>query len=296
MSQVDKKKVLHVIRVGLIINILLAAIKLSFGFIGEAQSLISDGLNSTSDIIISLLMLFFMKVATKKPDHDHHYGHEKYEGLAYFALGLIFFAVSIYIMVDSINLAMTYLNGNLTIEGPKLFTVFISALSLVLKLLLFFYYKRAGKIFKSPTLKADAKNHFIDVWATSFTLIGLSMTQFGLIIFDYIAAFIVGIFILKLSIDVIKEAISFLVDQAPSTQEIKDIHETILMIEGVLTIDDLKVRKHMVERYVDVEIGVKGHMSLEKAHQIAEKVHHKVEEAFPDVIHCMVHVNPHHDA
>ena len=91
----------------------------------------------------------------------------------------------------------------------------------------------------------------------------------------------------------IKEAISFLVDQAPSLEEIKEIESTILAIEGVLTVDDLKVRKHMVERYVDVEIGVKGHMSLEKAHHIAEKVHHTIEDEFPDVIHCMVHVNPH---
>lgn len=293
MKQEEKKKVLKVIRIGLILNIVLASIKLSFGVIGNAQSLISDGLNSTSDIIISLLMLFFMKVATKKPDHDHHYGHEKYEGLAYFALGLIFFTVSIYILIDGITSIMMFINGNLISEGPKLFTVYVSIIALTIKLILFSYYRRAGKIFKSPTLKADAKNHLIDVWATLFTLIGLSLTQFGWVVFDYIASSMIGLFILKLSIDVIKEAMSFLVDQAPSLTEIKEIEETILAIEGVLAVDDLKVRKHMVERYVDVEIGVKGHMSLEKAHHIAEKVHVTIEEKFPDVIHCMVHVNPH---
>lgn len=293
MKPTDKHKVLQVIRIGLFVNILLAAIKLSFGVLGNAQSLISDGLNSTSDIIISFLMLLFLKIATKKPDHDHHYGHEKYEGLAYFALGLIFFGISVYILIDSLTSIIMFSNGSLSSLGPEQFTVFVSLFSLILKMGLFAYYRKAGRMFKSPTLKADAKNHLIDVWATLFTLVGLSLTQFGLIVFDYIASFIIGLFILKLSIDVTKEAISFLVDQAPSLQEIKDIEETILAIQGVLTVDDLKVRKHMVERYVDVEIGVKGHMSLEKAHMIAEKVHHTIEEKFPDVIHCMVHVNPH---
>ncbi|MBU0579642.1 MAG: cation transporter, partial [Candidatus Margulisbacteria bacterium] len=72
-----------------------------------------------------------------------------------------------------------------------------------------------------------------------------------------------------------------------------EIHEVILSVSGVLTVDDLKVRRHMTQKYVDVEIGVQSSLTLEKSHKIAENVHHKVEKAFPEVLHCMVHVNPH---
>ena len=95
-----------------------------------------------------------------------------------------------------------------------------------------------------------------------------------------------------MAVQIIIESTSFLTDQAPSKDEIKAIYSVILSIEGVIQVDDLKVRKHMTQRYVDVEIAVRSSHTLEHAHKIAETVHHQVEDVFPDVIHCMVHVNP----
>jgi divalent metal cation (Fe/Co/Zn/Cd) transporter len=90
LTKESKRHILNALKIGLIVNILLAGLKLTFGMIGNAQALFSDGLNSLSDVLISVMLLFFMKIATQKPDEDHPYGHEKYEGLAYFALGIIF--------------------------------------------------------------------------------------------------------------------------------------------------------------------------------------------------------------
>lgn len=294
MTKESRKLILRAITVGLIVNLLLASLKLTFGYLGNAQALFSDGLNSFSDIFVSLLMLVFMRIATKKPDHDHPYGHEKFEGLAYFALGLIFSLVAIYIFYQSIFSLIHYFTNGDTIEQPQLFTVIISLIALVVKGFLFVFFKKISKTYDSPTLRADAKNHLIDAWATLASLIGLSIAQFGLIYFDYLASFVIGIFIMRLAIQILKESISYLVDQAPSTEEINEIHDFIMTVKGVIQVDELKVRKHMTQRYVDVEIAVLGDMSLEKAHKIAESVHHQVEKRFPDVLHCMVHVNPHH--
>ncbi len=90
MTKESRKEILNAVAFGLIINILLATLKLSFGFWGNAQALVSDGVNSLSDVFISIMILAVLKLATKKPDHDHPYGHEKYEGLLYFLLGIIF--------------------------------------------------------------------------------------------------------------------------------------------------------------------------------------------------------------
>ncbi len=292
MTKESRKEILRAVAFGLVVNIFLAALKLIFGFWGNAQALISDGMNSLSDVFISIMILAVLKLATKKPDHDHPYGHEKYEGLAYFLLGIIFFATSIVIGYTSINSIVGYIN-NPNVSAPHIFTVVVSFFSLIVKIILFKYYLVISKKYKSPTLKADSKNHLLDAWATLFSLIGLTLAQFNLIVFDYIASLIIGFFILRLSIQILLESISFLTDQAPSEDEIKSIFEVILSIDGVLMVDDLKVRKHMTQRYVDVEIGVKSNLTLEVAHKIAETVHHQVEKEFPDVIHCMVHVNPH---
>lgn len=292
MTNESRKEVLAAVKVGLIVNIFLAIIKLFFGFWGHAQALISDGLNSSSDILISLMILLVLRFSTKKPDFDHPYGHEKYEGLAYFVLGLIFMATATYLVIDAAGSIILHFKHPGETVGPHIFTVIVSVIALLIKFGLFRYFKSIGIKFKSPTIKADAKNHLIDVYATSFSVIGLSIAQFGYTYFDDIASLFIGFFILRLSIQIIKEAISFLTDQAPSEDEIKAIFDAILSIQGVLNVDDLKVRRHMTQRYVDVEIAVRSTHTLEYAHKVAETVHHHVEEVFPDVIHCMVHVNP----
>ena len=290
---VQRKEILQAITIGLFANIFLTLIKITSGIIGNSQALLSDGLNSFSDVFISLMLLLVLKVATKKPDHDHPYGHEKYEGLAYFVLGIIFILTATYIFVEAIMSIIDLMSHGPSSITPSMLTIYVAIFALLTKLGLYLYYRKVSDKYDTPTLKADAKNHFIDVFATSISLIGLILSQFDLIIFDYIAAMIIGIFILRLGLQILIESISYLVDQAPSDEEIQKIKKTIIDIEGVLAIDDIKVRKHMTQKYVDVEIGVKATLSLEAAHQIAERVHHKVENTFPEVLHCMVHVNPH---
>jgi len=293
MTKESRIEILKAVKIGLAFNIGLAALKLTFGIWGNAQALISDGLNSFSDVFISIMLLVILTIATKKPDHDHPYGHEKFEGLAYFILGVIFLITSIYIGIFAIESIIEYVMHPDRFGPPHLITVIVSIIALLIKLVLYKYYMRISKKYKSPTLKADSKNHLLDAWATLFSVIGLSLAQFGLIIFDYIAAIIIGLFILRLALQILAESVAYLVDQAPSDIEVAQIHEVILSIEGVVTVDDLKVRNHMTQKYVDVEIGVKSSLTLSAAHKIAENVHHHVENEFPEVIHCMVHVNPH---
>ncbi len=290
---IQRKEILRAISIGLFANIFLTLIKITSGIIGNSQALLSDGLNSFSDVFISLMLLLVLKVATKKPDHDHPYGHEKYEGLAYFVLGIIFIFTSAYIFLEAVMSIIDLMSHGTSFVTPSMLTIYVAVFALLTKLCLFFYYRKVSNTYDTPTLKADAKNHFIDVFATSISLIGIILSQFNLVIFDYIAAMIIGVFILRLGLQILLESISYLVDQAPSDEEVQDIKKTIIDINGVLTIDDIKVRKHMTQKYVDVEIGVISTLSLEAAHQIAERVHHKVENTYPEVLHCMVHVNPH---
>ncbi|MCF7931289.1 MAG: cation diffusion facilitator family transporter [Acholeplasmataceae bacterium] len=293
MKTGSSNKILQAVGVGLIVNVILTILKLTSGIVGHSQALVSDGLNSFSDVFISLMLLVILRIATKKPDHDHPYGHEKFEGIAYFLLGIIFLITAIFIGNLSIVSIIDYIKNPSTAIKPDILTLIISTLSLLIKIALFRYFLIVSKKYESPTLKADAKNHLLDAWATLFTVIGIALSQFNLVIFDYIASIIIGLFILRLAIQILIESVAYLVDQAPSDEVIKRINEVIQSVSGVIKVDDLKVRKHMTQKYVDVEIAVQSSLTLEAAHKIAESVHHKVEAKFPEVIHCMVHVNPH---
>lgn len=281
---------MNVIYVGLVVNIVLALFKLIGGVLGNAQALFSDGLNSLSDVLISIMMVLALSIATKKPDYDHPYGHEKFEGLAYFLLGIIFSITAGWIFISSItSIVKTVSIGRADI--PQTFTIWVALGALIMKLALSFLFRYYGKKHENPTIQADAKNHLLDVYATFASLIGIVLSRW-FIYFDAIASIIIGVFILKLAIQVLLESVSYLTDQSPKPEVVSEISTVIKAVEGVLSIDDLKVRKHMTQKYVDVEIGVNASLTLKEAHKIAETVHHRVEDVYPDVIHCMVHVNP----
>ncbi|MCD4826613.1 MAG: cation diffusion facilitator family transporter [Acholeplasmataceae bacterium] len=293
MKEQDRKKILTSVYIGLSANILLTMIKIGFGVWGNAQSLVSDGINSFSDIFMSLIIFFILKISTKKPDHNHPYGHQKFEGLAYFAIGIFFSFTAFFISYRAIVSIIEYTMNSSEIVYPNIITVYISIFSLIIKIALAIFYFKLNKTYKNPTLKAEYKNHFFDIWSTSLTVIVLVLSQFDLIIFDYIGSLIISVFILRLSISILKEATPFLVDQSPDMSELKHIKDYVLSLKGVLSIDDLKARMHMTQLYVDIEIGVKENLSLKEAHAIAEDVHKLVENQFEEIIHCMVHVNPH---
>lgn len=285
------KHVKRIIIIGLLVNIILTSLKLVGGYLGNTTSLVSDGYNSLTDIVISLLLFITINIASKKADKDHPYGHEKYEGIISFLLGLILLVTAGYILVEGI-INITSYSSNVNYEKPKIYTLYIAFISIGLKFILFYINKVGSKKYNQVSLKAESYNHLSDIFATTASLVGIIFALYGFIIIDYIAAVIISLIIFKNGFSVTKEAISFLVDEAPSKPYVQSVKKEVLSVSGVIQIDDLKSRKHVNKVYIDIEISVDRNLSLIEAHNIAENVHQHIESTFKDVIHCMVHVNP----
>lgn len=288
----SQKNLRIAIYIGLWINAFLMVTKLFSGWIGNANALIGDGLNSTTDLIISIMILLGLRISKKKPDKKHHYGYQKYEGVIYFTLGLIFLASAIVLIVTSIDSMIAIIWFDQIKPEPRSLTVGVSLGALGIKIGLYVFISRLAKRTEHRMIRADARNHLIDIFATLVTLFGVLLARINAVIFDDIAALVISGFIIHLSIVIIRESLGYLTDQAPEADYVDTVRRYICAIEGVSDVDDLKIRKHMTKWYVDVEISVAKTQSLEYAHRVAETVHLTVETAFPDVIHCMVHVNP----
>ena len=109
---------------------------------------------------------------------------------------------------------------------------------------------------------------------------------------DPIASVIICLFILKVAIDIFRDAIRKLTDSACDDAYTEMVQDYIRGQEGVCGIDLLRTRIFGEKVYVDVEISVDADLSLREAHQIAERVHDGLEHDFSDIMHVMVHVNP----
>lgn len=285
------KTIRRIVVVSLLANILLTILKLTFGYIGKSHALVSDGFNSFSDILVSIVMLFALKVSQKKPDFDHPYGHEKFEGIITLFLSLVVAGTAIFIMFEGVVGLTNYLSGNV-LTNPDLVTIYVAVLSLIIKVLVTIMNYIGYKKFRSVGLKADYMNHLTDILSIFLVLLAVVLAQFQLVYIDYIAGIVIGIIIFITAFRLLRDALSYLVDQAPDKEIYDAIYNEIQSVLGVIRIDDLKIRKHVIKLYVDCEITVDGKLSLKNAHEIAEKVHDHIEHQFQDVLHIMVHVNP----
>ena len=154
------------------------------------------------------------------------------------------------------------------------------------------YTIRVSKKINSAALKADAWHHRSDALSSIGSFIGILGSRLGFKIFDPLASVIISLCIIKVSIDIFKDAIDKMVDKSCDKEVIDKVISVIEKNESVKNIDDIKTRQFGNKAYVDVEISVDENLLLKDAHKIAEEIHDSVENEINIVKHCMVHVNP----
>lgn len=288
MTEVDKLRICNKIGITtIVLNTLLAFVKIIVGVIGKSSAVISDGFHSLSDIFTTIGVIIGIKYAGKPEDKKHPYGHEKIEPLVTKILAIVLFMTAIVIAYNSLQ---TIINGDLT--RPSQITLYIAALSVLVKEWMYHYTKKGGKLIGSSALVADAWHHRSDAFSSIGVLFGAMAARYGYPIFDPIASIIVCIIILKVAINLFTNSANELIDCSADDEVVEQMTKYIINVEGVLKIDDLKTRKHGNKLYVDVEISVNKNVTFCEAHSIAEIVHVGIENNIDNVKHCMVHVNP----
>lgn len=274
----------------IIVNVLLSIIKLIAGIIAHSGAMISDAVHSASDVFSTFIVILGIRISKKDSDKNHQYGHERFECIASIILSVTLFATGLGIGYSGINKIIV--SSYSYLEVPGIFALIVALTSIVTKELMYWYTRNAAKKINSGALMADAWHHRSDALSSVGSFAGIFGARMGYPILDPIASIIICLFIIKASYDIFMDAINKLVDSSCDDEIIQQMTELILNEDGVLTLDEIKTRVFGSKIYVDIEIGADGKQTLEFTHSIAEKVHSKIEENFPNVKHCMVHVNP----
>lgn len=276
--------------VGVAGNVLLTAFKLTAGILGKSGAMVSDAVHSLSDVFATFVAYLGVRISKRSPDKEHPYGHERLECVASLILGLILAATGIGIGRVGV---MNIISGNYeSLEVPRLIALIASIVSIITKELMFWYTRHYAKKIDSRVFMADAWHHRSDAFSSIGSLIGIAGAMMGFPVLDSVASVIICLFILKVAYDIIKSAISNMLDTSCDEEYEQKIREYVLSVEGVKSIDLLHTRQFGNKVYIDIEIGVDGNESFRSAHDIAERVHEGVEEKFENVKHVMVHANP----
>jgi len=285
-EQIATKTAIH----SIIVNVLLSILKFLAGVIAGSAAMIADALHSVTDLVSTVIVMISIRLAGKKADKTHQYGHERFECVATLLIAVLIFVVGAGIGWSGIQ---SILAGNFDEMGvPGILALVAAAVSIVVKEALYWYVRGTAKKIDSSALMADAVHSRADGLSSIGSLIGIAGARAGFPVMDAVAALIICIFILKTAFSITLDAIGKMTDRACDEETTNAMRTIILAQENVDGIDVLRTRTFGNKIYMDVEICVSGDISLDAAHNISEAVHDAIEREFPKVKHCMVHVNP----
>lgn len=281
----------RILYVTLITNILLMAVKFLAGWFGQSGAMLSDAVHTLSDVGTTVLVLAGMRISAKASDAEHPYGHEKLETVTGLALAVILVVTAFGIGSNGLR---SLLQPPAEQAVPGLFPLLAALLSIGTQEALYHYARRGAQALHSTAMMADAWHHRSDALSSIGSLIGIAGARLGAPIMDPLASLGICVAILVAAYRIGRGAVRQLVDVSADAQTLACIETLIIGTDGVLHIDNMKTRQHGNRLYIDVEIAVNHTYTFEHAHRVAEAVHHTLEESIPDILHCMVHANPHH--
>jgi cation diffusion facilitator family transporter len=275
--------------VGVVVNIFLILIKFIAGIFGSSQALIVDAAHSVSDLFTDAVVLFGLKIGRKAPDEKHHFGHARIETLFSTFVGLALIGTAFYLGIKAafnIYKQTEYHPTGLALIG--------AGLSIAMKEMLYHYTVYTGRRIKSQLVIANAWHHRSDALSSVAVFFGVlgALIKPSWHILDSFAALLVSFFIVKVGLEILRDAFRELTDTAPQPEIISKIRQCALKIDGVNDTQDLKVRTSGGLYQIEIHIIVDGQITVSEGHQIAKAVEMCLVEDVEDLDSVIVHVDP----
>ena len=277
---------------GAVVNIILATAQVIGGLLTQSQALIADGFHTLSDLITDFVVLVAAKMASKAPDDDHPYGHERIETIATVILGLALAGVAVGIVLDAVQRLM----HPESLLQPGVFAIFIALFGILCKEGLYHYTRKAGEKVNSSLLKANALHHRSDAISSVIVAVGVTASViFSIPWLDALAAIAVAVLIFYMGAKLILDSAMELVDTAWDSNKVDAMLLTIGTISGVHSVHMLRTRKMSNNVLLDVHIQVSPHVSVSEGHHIAEQVMTRIHQDHDEVSDIVVHIDPEDD-
>jgi cation diffusion facilitator family transporter len=270
-------------------NALLASSKIIVGLLAGSLAVLGDGIDSSTDVVISIVALAAAAIIAKPSDRDHPYGHARAETTATTLLSFVIFFAGAQLFLSSLhNLQEGGLRG---LPGPS--AIWVTAASIAGKLFLAWTQFSLGRKCSSSMLIANGKNMRNDVIMSAAILGGLLLAHaFKEPLVDIVLAMAVSLWVMKSALGVFREANDEIMDGKADTGLYRSVFDAVKSVPGAGNAHRVRVRKLASLYDIDLDIEVDGRSSVSKAHQIAQAVEAAIKERIDNVYDIVVHVEP----
>jgi cation diffusion facilitator family transporter len=271
---------------GIFLNIMLFTGKLVAGFISKSVAITADAFNNLSDAGSSLITLLGFKLAAKKPDAEHPFGHGRIEYIS----GLI---VAMLIILMGFELGHTSINS---IKNPKpvessLLVIFILCIAIVVKIYMYLYNHNIAKKINSAAIEATAKDSLGDTLSTLLVLASIAASNITSFPVDGWAGLIVAIIILKAGYDAAKDTIEPLLGEAPKKEFVKEIEKSVTKYKYVVGVHDIIVHDYGPGRLmISLHAEVPGDHDIFVLHDMIDNIEKDLAQKFNSAV--VIHMDP----
>ncbi len=275
--------------VSMVGNAVLSVCKIITGLAAGSLAVLGDGIDSATDVIVSVAMVFTAYVVKRPPDTQYAYGYDKAESVATKMLSLIIFYAGMQMLVSSVG----HLFSGEPRALPDVMAIYVTVFSVIGKLGLMFYQYRQGKKADSPLLMANAVNMRNDVFISLSVLVGLLFTfAFRMPVLDVVIGFLISLFLIKSAIGIFMESNAELMDGVKDVGVYDKIFKAVNAVAGASNPHRVRSRQIRDMYMIVLDIEVDGNMTLNEAHEVGNKVEQSIRRSVRNVYDIVVHVEP----
>lgn len=279
--------------ISLVSNIVLTVGKIVIGLFGNSDAVFADGIHSAADVFASIIVLLVIRISNKPADKEHPYGHGKAEVIVSGIIGILLFAVAIYVVYEGISGFFHEL------ESPTFLAMWVALFSFAAKVILYRTSLKVAKQNNSKAIEAIAFDHKADIVASIAASIGVFISIIGdrmdipvLLYGDKLASIFVAYLIFRISKVMLTESFHILLERSINPETLQEYVSIILQFPEVKRIDRIRAREHGHYVLVDLRISINHTMTIKEGHDLAKKIKETLMGKYDNIKEVLIHLNP----
>ncbi|MFZ7131437.1 MAG: cation diffusion facilitator family transporter [Eubacteriales bacterium] len=272
--------------VGITLNIILFAVKLSVGLFTNSISLIADSINNLSDTATGIVGFIGFKMSIKPADKEHPFGHGRTEYISSLVVSFIILIIGYELIRDSFERIM---HPSSLIFNWTVFIILI--ITIIAKLWLSHFYATMARQTHSHVLKTASVDSLNDVWATGSVLISFIVHQYFQLKIDGYMGVLVALFIMYNGFTFIRESMDTIIGDKPDKKFIGTIRQYISHFDGIISVHDIIVHDYgPMSKMVTAHVEISSTLSLLVAHEIIDRIEQSMKEDLG--VSLLLHMDP----
>lgn len=290
-----EKEIYKVTIVGALANVTLLIFKFVAGIISNSAAMIADAVHSLSDFITDVVVIVFVKISSKPQDKSHDYGHGKFETLATLIIGIVLLFIGLMILYNGVSATYRCIWLGEELHRPGMIAFWAAIFSIILKEAVYQYTVYKGKNLNSQAVIANAWHHRSDAFSSIGTAVGIGGAIFlgdKWVVLDPIAAIVVSVFIINVSLKIIIKSINELLEKSLPDEIENEIIKVAESFDMVKDVHDLRTRRIGNNIAIEMHLLMDGNLSLQCTHNTTELIESELRKKYGEHTHIAIHVEP----